>query len=172
MAMEIVRRIDALFEIERSINGHGAEQRQAVRQELSAPLVANLEAYMREQCAKLSRGHDLAKAMNYMLKRWPSFTRFLDDGRVCLSNNAAERALRGICLGRKSWLFCGSDRGGQRAAAMYSLIITAKMNDVDPQAWLADVLARIATHPAHRLDELLPWNWKAMREQALAAQAA
>ena len=132
----------------------------------------DLEAYMREQCAKLSRGHDLAKAMNYMFKRWASFTRFLDDGRVCLSNNAAERALRGIALGRKSWLFCGSDRGGRRAAAMYSLIVSAKMNDVDPQAWLADVLARIATHPAHRLDELLPWNWKTAQQQGLAAQAA
>jgi len=166
MAIEIVRRIDALFEIERSINGQNAEQRQAVRQELSAPLVADLEVYMREQCAKLSRGHDLAKAMNYMLKRWPSFTRFLDAGRVCLSNNAAERALRGIALGRKAWLFCGSDRGGERAAAMYSLIITAKMNDVDPQAWLTDVLARIATHPAHRLAELLPWNWKLANPRA------
>ncbi len=83
----------------------------------------------------------------------------VNDGRVCLSNNAAERALRGIALGRKSWLFAGSDRGGERAAAMYSLIVTAKMNDVDPQAWLADVLARIADHPAQKLDELLPWNW-------------
>ena len=172
IAIEIVRRIDALFEIERGVNGHSAEQRRAVRQELSAPQVEDLQAYMLEQRAKLSRGHDLVKAMNYMLKRWPSFTRFLDDGRVCLSNNAAERALRGICLGRKSWLFCGSDRGGQRAAAMYSLIITAKMNDVDPQAWLADVLARIATHPAHRLDELLPWSWKLLREQTLTAKAA
>ena len=172
VAMEIVRRIDALFEIERSINGQSADQRKAVRQAQSAPLVADLEAYMREQCAKLSRGHDLAKAMNYMFKRWASFTRFLDDGRVCLSNNAAERALRGIALGRKSWLFCGSDRGGRRAAAMYSLIVSAKMNDVDPQAWLADVLARIATHPAHRLDELLPWNWKTAQQQGLAAQAA
>ena len=89
-----------------------------------------------------------------------------------LSNNAAERALRGIALGRKSWLFCGSDRGGQRAAAMYSLIVTAKMNDVDPHAWLTDVLARIATHPAHRIDELLPWNWKALREEAPTAAAA
>jgi transposase len=171
MAIEIVRRIDALFEIERGINGQTADQRRAVRQALSAPLVADLQTYMREQCAKLSRGHDLAKAMNYMLKRWPSFTRFLDDGRVCLSNNAAERALRGIALGRKSWLFCGSDRGGQRAAAMYSLIVTAKMNDVDPQAWLADVLARIATHPAHRLCELLPWTWKLAKQpaQSLAA---
>ena len=88
--------------------------------ELSAPLVADLESWMREQRAKLSRGNDVAKAMDYMLKRWPAFTRFLDDGRICLSNNAAERALRGIALGRKSWLFAGSDRGGQRAAAMYS----------------------------------------------------
>ena len=172
IAIEIVRRIDALFAIERSINGQSADHRKAVRQAQSAPLVADLEAYMREQCAKLSRGHDLAKAMNYMFKRWGSFTRFLDDGRVCLSNNAAERALRGIALGRKSWLFCGSDRGGRRAAAMYSLIVSAKMNDVDPQAWLADVLARIAAHPTHRLDELLPWNWKTVQQQGLAMQAA
>ena len=89
----------------------------------------------------------------------------LDDGRICLSNNAAERALRGIALGRKSWLFAGSDRGGARAAAMYSLIVTAKLNQVDPQAWLADVLARIADHPVQQLDALLPWNWAAERER-------
>ncbi|KAF0218579.1 MAG: hypothetical protein FD176_3570 [Rhodospirillaceae bacterium] len=160
LALEAVQRIDALFEIERSINGHTAEQRRAIRQELSAPLVADLEGWMREQRAKLSRGNDLAKAMDDMLKRWPAFTRFLDDGRICLSNNAAERALRGIALGRKSWLFAGSDRGGQRAAAMYSLIVTAKMNDIDPQAWPADVLARIAGHPANRIDDFLPWNWR------------
>jgi transposase len=159
LALEAVRRIDALFEIERAINGCSAEERRAVRQELSRPLVDDLEAWMRKERPKLSRGSDLAKAMDYMLKRWPAFTRFLDDGRICLSNNAAERGLRGIALGRKSWLFAGSDRGGMRAAAMYSLIVSAKMNDVDPQAWLADVLARIAGHPAHRLDELLPWNW-------------
>jgi transposase len=134
LALEAVRRIDALFKIERSINGHSVELRRAFRQELSAPL-------------------------DYMLKRWPAFTRFLDDGRICLSNNAAERALRGIALGRKSWLFAGSDRGGQRVAAMYNLIVSAKMNDVDPQARLADILARIAEHPAHRIDEFLPWNW-------------
>jgi transposase len=170
LAMEAVRRIDALFEIERSINGQSAEQRRVIRQELSAPLVADLESWMREQRAKLSGGNDLAKAMDYMLKRWTAFTRFLDDGRICLSNNAAERALRGIALGRKSWLFAGSDRGGQRAAAMYSIIVTATMNDVDPQAWLADVLTRIAEHPVHRLDELLPWNWRPL--QACASQAA
>jgi hypothetical protein len=106
--------------------------------------------------------------MEYMLKRWPAFTRFLDDGRICLSNNAAGRALRGIALGRKSWLFAGSDRGGQRAAAMYSLIVTAKMNDVDPQAWLADVLARIAEQPLRNLDQLLPKNWKPIAEKLVA----
>ena len=171
IAIEVVRRIDALFEIERSINGKSAEERLAVRQMLSRPLVDDLHVYMRAQVARLARGHDLAKAIKYILKRWAGFTLFLEDGRVCLSNNAAERGLRGIALGRKSWLFCGSDRGGQRAAAMYSLIVTAKMNGVDPQAWLTDVLSRIATHPAHRLDELLPWNWTP-RASAIAAQAA
>jgi hypothetical protein len=126
---------------------------------------------MREQVPKLSRGHDLSKAIQYMLKRWHAFTLFLNDGRVCLSNNAAERGLRGIALGRKSWLFCGSDRGGARAAAMYSLIITAKMNGVDPQAWLTDVLDRIAEHPANRLDELLPWNWQPENTAAKAIAA-
>jgi transposase len=159
LALAAVQRIDALFEIERAINGESAERRKLVRQDKSAPLVAELEAWIRAERVNLSRGNDLAKAMDYMLKRWPAFTRFLDDGRICLTNNAAERALRGIALGRKSWLFAGSDRGGQRAAAMYSLIVTAKMNAVDPQAWLADVLARIAEHPASRINELLPWNW-------------
>jgi transposase len=169
LALEAVGRIDALFDIERAINGQSAERRRQVRQEASAPLVADLERWLREERPKLSRGNDLAKAMDYLLKRWPAFTRFLNDGRICLSNNAAERALRGIALGRKSWLFAGSDRGGQRAAALYSLIVTAKLNDVDPQAWLADVLARIAGHPARDIDELLPWNWRprsAPRSQA------
>ena len=171
IAIEIVRRIDALFAIERDINGKTPEERVAVRQASSRPLVDELQAYMREQATKLSPRHDLVKAINYMLKRWSAFTLFLDDGRVCMSNNAAERGLRGIALGRKSWLFCGSDRGGQRAAAMYSLIVTAKMNGVDPQAWLADVLARIAGHPSHRLEELLPWNWRrpVSTDAALAA---
>ena len=125
LALEIVRRMDRLFEIERGINGRSADERRAVRQELSRPLVDELENRMRAERPKLSRGSDLAKAMDYMLKRWPAFTRFLDDGRICLSNNAAERGLRGIALGRKSWLFAGSDRGGDRAAAMYSLIVSA-----------------------------------------------
>ncbi|MER8833259.1 IS66 family transposase [Mesorhizobium sp. M0909] len=160
LAVEAVKRIDALFGIERAINGLSPGQCHAMRQERSAPLVTELERWMIETRDKLSRGHDLTKAFNYMLRRWPSFTRFLDDGRICLSNNAAERALRGIALGRKSWLFCGSDRGGQRAAVLYSMIVSAKMNDIDPQAWLADVLARINDYPELKLDELLPWNWR------------
>jgi transposase len=171
IAIEVVRRIDALFEIERSINGKSAEERLAVRRDKSRPLVEELELYLRAQLDRLSRGHDLAKAINYILKRPAAFRLFLEDGRVCLSNNAAERGLRGVALGRRAWLFCGSDRGGQRAAMMYSLIVTAKMNDVDPHAWLADVLSRIASHPAHRLDELLPWNWQS-RSSLNAAEAA
>jgi len=123
---------------------------------------------MRRERAGLSRHAPVAKAMDYMLKRWDGFARFLADGRTCLTNNAAERALRGIALGRKAWLFAGSDRGGERAAFMYGLITTAKLNDVDPQAWLADVLARIAGSPASRLDDLKPWNWN----HAKAANAA
>ena len=158
-ALKAVRLIDALFAVERQINGASPEARLVVRREQSAPILAELEAWMAETRQQLTSSHHIVKAINYLKRRWPSFIRFLDDGRVCLSNNAAERALRGIALGRKSWLFAGSDRGGQRAAAMYSLIATAKLNNVDPQAWLADVLARINDLPASRLDELLPWNW-------------
>jgi len=161
LALEAVERMGAIFDIEGEINGMAAEERLAVRRECSAPLVADLEAWMGSERARLSRHAPVAKAMDYMLKRWERFTRFLEDGRICLTNNAAERGLRGLSLGRKSWLFAGSDRGGERTAVIYSLIVTAKMNDIDPQAWLADVLAKIAEHPARRLDELLPWNWNA-----------
>ena len=116
----------------------------------------------------LSSGNDIAKAINYLLNRWAAFTRFLDDARVCLSNNAAERALRGVAVGRRNWTFAGSDAGGNRAAAVYTLIETCKMNDVDPQAWLADVLARLPDHPANRVADLLPWNWKATRQSKAA----
>jgi transposase len=161
LAVEAVRQIDTIFAIEREINGKPAFQRVAIRQEKLAPLVVGLESWMRPARAQLSRHADGAKAMDYMLKRWSSFTRFLADGRICLTNNAAERELRGIAVGRKAWLFAGSDRGGERAAAIYTLIATAKLNDVDPRAWLADVLARINDHPASRLPDLLPWNWAA-----------
>ena len=169
LALEAVKRIDALFDIEREINGETAERRLAVRRERSVPLVAELEVWMRTERAALSRHAAVAKAMDYMLKRWDGFARFLDDGRICLTNNAAERALRPLCLGRRSWLFAGSDRGGVRAAAMYTLIGTAKLNDIDPQAWLADVLDRIADLPQTRLHEILPWNWEGEQQQALAA---
>ena len=160
IALEAVQKLDALFAIEREINGRSPDERLGVRQELSAPLMAELHDWLNTQLSRISRNHDLAKAINYMLRRWDAFIRFLADGRVCLSNNSAERALRCVPLGRKSWLFCGSDRGGQRAAVAYSLIQTCRLNDVDPQAWLADVLARIADHPVNRLDQLLPWNWR------------
>jgi transposase len=169
LAVEAVRRIDAIFDIERAINGRSAEERRAFRQEHSAPLVAALETWMREHRAQLSRNSKVAEAMDYMLKQWPAFTAFLDDGRICLTNNAAERALRGIALGRRAWLFAGSDRGGQRTAFMLSLLTTAKLNDIDPQAWLADVLARIADIPQNRLHELLPWNWRGSAQLSEAA---
>jgi transposase len=169
IALEAVKRIDALFDIERSINGQSAEERLRVRREQSAPLLAALEAWLREQRSRLSRSSSVAEPIDYMLRRWDRFARWIDDGRICLTNNAAERALRGFALGRKSWLFAGSERGADRAAVITTLITTAKMNDVDPQAWLADVLARIAEHPAHRLDNLLPWNWAAEKMRAMAA---
>ena len=163
VALEAVKRIDAIFDIEREISGLDADARLAARQELSRPLVDSLHDWLLAERAKLSRHNKAAKAINYMFEkdgRWQAFTAFLDDGRICLTNNAAERALRGVALGRKSWLFAGSERGGERAAAMYTLIVTAKMNDVDPQAWLADVLARLPDMPVSRIHDLLPWNWK------------
>jgi transposase len=160
VALEAVKRIDALFDIERGINGLAADERLRVRQKDSVPLVKALEVWLREERSRLSRAASVAQPIDYMLKRWDDFARFLDDGRICLTNNAAERALRGFALGRKSWLFAGSERGADRAAVMATLIMTAKLNDIDPQAWLADVLARINDHAIHRLDQLLPWNWK------------
>ena len=163
IAFAAVAKFDAVFAMERSINGLSPDERLAVRRKDIVPIVDDLIAWMKQERAKLSRHNDVAKAMDYMLKRIDAFTRFLQDGRICLSNNAAERALRGIALGRKSWLFAGSDRGGERAAVMFTLIQTAKLNDVDPQAWLADVLARIADHKIADLAALLPWNWSRAR---------
>jgi transposase len=131
LAVDAVRRIDALFAVERMINGLSAGDRLAVRQRESKPIVVDLEKWMRAERARLSRHAETARAIDYMLTRWPAFSRFLDDGRICLSNNAAERALRGIALGRRAWLFVGSDRGGERAAAIYTLIATAKLNDLN-----------------------------------------
>src|SRR5262249_35977870 len=146
MAFEAVRKIDGVFLAERSNNGLPSNERLTARRREVAPLVHELIDWTTRERAKLSRHNEVAKSMDYMLKRIDAFTRFLEDGRICLSNNAAERALRGIALGRKSWLFAGSDRGGERAAVMYTMIQTAKLNGVDPQSWLADVLERIADH--------------------------
>jgi len=172
LAIEAVQRIDRIFAIERDINGSPAAERLAVRQTLSAPLVTELGDWMREQRRLLSSKDAVGKKMEYMLNAWPAFTAFLEDGRICLTNNAAERALRAIARGRKAWLFVGSDRGGKRAAMMYTLIATCKLNDVDPLVWLTDVLTRIADISQNRLNELLPWNWKKLREQIDTAQAA
>lgn len=173
VALEAVKRIDAIFDIEREINGMDADARHAVRQERSRPLIEALHSWLLDERARMSKHNSVAKAIDYMMPpkgyRWEAFTAFLDDGRICLTNNAAERALRGIALGRKSWLFAGSERGGERAAFMYTLIVSCKMNDIDPQAWMADVLARLPDITMSRLPELLPWNWKLGHEAVNAA---
>ncbi|MEJ0050907.1 MAG: IS66 family transposase [Methylovirgula sp.] len=171
IAIEAVHRMDELFEIERMINGKSPRERLAVRRELSKPLVDSLETWLSEQRARLSAKNDTTKVINYGLSRWTAFTHFLEDGRVCLSNNAAERAVRGIAVGRRNWTFAGSDEGGRRAASVYTLIETCKLNDVDPQAWLTDVLARLPDHPAKEISQLLPWAWKAARQSAQAVAA-
>jgi transposase len=169
IAIEAVERIDAMFAIEREINGMTPQERVRARHERSRSLVIDLESWLREQRARVSRNSETGKAIDYSLKRWAALTRFLDDGRLCMSNNAAEREMRAVAVGRRNWTFAGSDEGGRRAAAIYTLIATAKLNDIDPQAWLADVLARLPDHPAKRIHEFLPWNW---RPKIIAAEAA
>ncbi len=168
VALAAVIRMDALFAIERDLNGLDAEARLEARQRLSRPLIEDLHRWLLTERSQMSRHNPVAKAIDYMFEkegRWEAFTRFLDDGRICLTNNAAERALRGVALGRKAWLFAGSERGGDRAAFMYTLIVTAKLNDIDPQAWLADVLARMPNLLVSSLPQLLPWNWAAERNR-------
>lgn len=169
IAIEAVTRIDAIFAIERAANGLASDERCAHRRARSAAPVADLEVWLRENRARLSAKAPTAAAIDYLLKRWTAFTRFLDDGRICLSNNAAERSIRPIAVGRRNWTFAGSDAGGHRTAALYTLIETAKLNGIDPQAWLADVLARLPDHPARRIDDLLPWNRTQLRPQQIAA---
>jgi transposase len=169
IALEAVRRIDALFEIERTIIGRSPAERRRVRQEQSAPLLTDLKEWLQAERSRLSRSATVLKPIDYLLRRWDQFTGFVEDGRMCLTNNAAERALRGFALGRKAWLFAGSERGAARAAAITTLIATAKLNDIDPLSWLADGLARIAGTPQSRLPELLPWTWKALRNQQAVA---
>ncbi|MBF2714100.1 IS66 family transposase [Agrobacterium vitis] len=170
-ALEAVKRIDALFDIERDINGWSADERLAVRQEKSKPLLVDMEEWLRRERESLSRSSPVIEPINYMLSRWADFARYVDDGRICMTNNAAERALRGIALGRRNWTFAGSERGADRAAVMLTLLTTARLNEIDPKAWLADVLARIADTPVSRLHELLPWKWKAQRSPSTLAAA-
>jgi transposase len=169
IGIEAVARVDALFAIEREINGASPTERRRVRQERSKPLVEALGAWLRQQHAEVSPNGKTGKAIAYSLNAWDALCRFLDDGRLCMSNNAAERAMRPLATGRRNWTFAGSDEGGRRAAAIYTLIETAKLNNIDPLAWLADVLARLQDHPVKRLDELLPWNWRSIQQQRAAA---
>ena len=172
LAREGLEMIDQIFAVERDINGKTAEERLAVRKEKVAPLVDQLKAWFDTQRKTLSRHDPVAQAIAYFLNDWEGFTTFLEDGRICLTNNAAERPLRSVARGRKSWGFVGSDRGGERAAMMFGLIGTCRLNDVDPLAWLTDVLARIADLPQKRLHELLPWTWKTLQNSNPAELAA
>jgi transposase len=159
IAKEALDRIAALYAVEKAINGLPPDERRRRRQAESKPIADSLRGWADAAVAKLSGKSELTAAFRYMRARWPALIRCFDDGRLALDNNAAERALRGVAVGRKNWLFAGSDQGGVRAAAMYALIETAKLNGLNPQAYLTDVLGRIAAHPARRIAELLPWNW-------------
>src|SRR5246500_2200573 len=164
IALEAVRPLVPWFEMDGATSARRAADRRTVREEKRKPLLEDMHAWLLRERENLSRSSEVLKPMNYMLRRWDDFARFLDDGRICLTNNCAERALRGIALGRRNWTFAGSQRGADRAAIMLTMITTCRLNDVDPKAWLADVLARIADLPASRLHELLPWNWKLLRQ--------
>jgi hypothetical protein len=159
IAREALDRIGALYDIERGIAGRPADIRLAARQKHSQPKVEALRAWAELQLTRIPGKGDLAKAFRYGLSRWPAFCLFLEDGRVAIDNNPAERALRPIGIGRKNWLFAGADSGAETLARAMTIIETAKMNGLDPQAYLADVLDRIHDHKNNRLDELLPWNW-------------
>src|SRR6516162_3852775 len=158
VADEALRRIGELYAIEADIRGRKSEERLQVRNERSRPLLESLKQWLEEILGKLSRKSDTSLAVRYALGRWEALMRYCDDGQLEIDNNAAERALRAVALGRKNYLFAGSDRGGESAAAIYSLIGTAKLNGVDPEGYLRNVLSRIAEHPINRIEELLPWN--------------
>jgi transposase len=158
VAEQALQRIAALYRIEAEIRGRPPEERRQQRQARAGPLLKGLHAWLSAMVGRVSAKSELAAAIGYSLTRWQALTRYLDDGRIEIDNNAAERALRGVSLGRKNYLFMGSDAGGERAAAIYSLVETAKLNGLDPEGYLREVLGRIADHPINRIDELLPWN--------------
>ncbi len=170
IAKQALDRMAELFDIERPIAGHSPDIRRAVRQRTARPRIDELATWLDEQLNKLPGKSDLAGAIRYARSRWHALTRYyLDDGRLEISNNAAENQIRPAALGRKNWLFCGSDAGGERAAAFYTLVRTARLNGLEPEAWLTDVIARIGAHPINRLAELLPWNWSPPATQSVAA---
>ena len=169
VAKEALDRIAALYAIEKAVRGKLPAARLAVRQREAVPLLASLESWMRSTLATVSAKSDMAAAINYSLKRWEALTRYSLDGTIEIDNNAAERAMKGPVLGRKNWLFAGSHDGGERAAAMYTLLETAKLNGIDPEAYLRNVLTRIAEHPISRITELLPWNVIQPERERLAA---
>jgi transposase len=157
-ATTALERIAELYAVEKEIRGRSAEERSEIRNQRSRPLLESFQQWLEETLGKLSRKSDTALAVRYALGRWKALLRYCDDGVLEIDNNAAERALRVVALGRKNFLFAGSDRGGESAAAIYSLIGTAKLNDLNPETYLRDVLSRIAVHPINRIDDLLPWN--------------
>jgi transposase len=168
LAKDALDRIGRLFDIERAANRLPPDVRQRIRQSRALPVIEELAAFLDATLPRLSGKSDLAAAIRYARSRWAALTRYLADGRLEISNNAAERAIRPLTLGRKNWLFAGSDTGGERAAAMYTLIETAKLNGLDPEAYLRDVLGRIADHPINRIAELLPWNIDQLQLRAAA----
>ncbi len=170
LTIDILARIATLYVVEAEVRGQPPDQRRRARQERIKPLIAQLRAVLDDAHRRLSPKSVMAVAIAYGTKRWAALTRFLDDGRLEIDNNIAERSLRSIAIGRKNWLFAGSKIGGERAAAIYTVIETCKMNRVEPQAYIADVIAKIAADwPASRWDELMPWNWKASEERARLA---
>lgn len=167
-AGEALARMAELFAIEADIAGRSPARRLAERQARSIQKLDDLKAFLDGTLAKISRKGALAGAIRYATTRWDALARFTGDGRLEMTNNAAERAIRPLALGRKNYLFAGSDAGGERAAVFYTLITTARLNGLDPEAWLTDVIDRIADHPNKRIGELLPWNWRAISEQKAA----
>ncbi|MBS0642393.1 MAG: transposase, partial [Proteobacteria bacterium] len=172
LAGEALQRIAALYRIEAMLRGQPAAARLAGRQVHGTPLFADLRRWMETSLARVSSKSGLAGAIRYALSRWEALTLLLRDGRVCIDNNAAERSMRPMGLGRKNWMFAGSDAGGERAAAAYTVIETAKMNGLDPEDYLRHVLERIADHPVKRIDELLPWNLSGIRTRLDQRNAA